>query len=72
VLAGSSRCTLKAPEQVTIFERDESGYEAMWRHAHDLAIESEQPRADLGEIVADFNYALDLADRLDGFLGVKP
>jgi hypothetical protein len=44
----------------------------MWRHAHALAIGSEQPCADLGEIVADFNYALDLADRVDGFLGVKP
>jgi hypothetical protein len=72
VLAGSSRCALRASGQTTSFERNESGYEAMWRHAHALATGSEIPLADLGEIVADFNYALDLADRVDGFLGVKP
>jgi myo-inositol 2-dehydrogenase / D-chiro-inositol 1-dehydrogenase len=72
VLAGSSRCTIQAPGRTTAYERDESGYEAMWRHAHAVGIGSEQPQAALEEIVADLNYALDLADRVDGFLGVKP
>ena len=72
VLAGSSRCAVRAPDRIIAFEHGESGYEAMWRHAHALAIGSEQPHAALDEIVADLNYALDLADRVDGFLGLKP
>jgi hypothetical protein len=72
VLAGSSRCAVRGPDRTTTFEYEESGYESMWRHAHALATGSEQPPAALDEIIADLNYALDLADRVDGFLGVKP
>jgi predicted dehydrogenase len=72
VLGGSSRCAVRAADRTTTFEYDESGYEAMWRHVHALGTGSEQPRATLDEIVADLSYALDLADRVDGFLGVKP
>jgi len=43
----------------------------MWRHAHALAVGDEAPIAGVDEIVADFDYALDLADRVDAFLGVK-
>jgi myo-inositol 2-dehydrogenase/D-chiro-inositol 1-dehydrogenase len=62
VLAGSSRCEVRAPDRTVEFERRESGYEAMWRHAHALAVGDEVPIAGVDEIVADFDYALDLAD----------
>jgi hypothetical protein len=71
VLAGSSRCEVRAPDRTIAFERRESGYEAMWRHAHALAVGDEAPIAGIDEIVADFDYALDLADRVDAFLGAK-
>ena len=71
VLAGSSRCEVRTPDRTVAFELRESGYEAMWRHAHVLALGDEAPIAGIDDVVADFDYALDLADEVDAFLGVK-
>jgi myo-inositol 2-dehydrogenase / D-chiro-inositol 1-dehydrogenase len=70
VLAGSSRCEVRTPDRSLAYERDESGYEAMWRQAHALATGEETPIVSLDAIVADLDYALDLADGVDAFLGV--
>lgn len=71
VLAGSSRCEVIAPDRTISFEQRESGYEAMWRHIHALVVGDQAPISAVDEIVADFDYALDLADQVDAFLGVK-
>jgi hypothetical protein len=42
----------------------------MWRQAHALATGEETPIVSLDAIVADLDYALDLADGVDAFLGV--
>jgi myo-inositol 2-dehydrogenase / D-chiro-inositol 1-dehydrogenase len=69
VLAGSSRCEVRSPDRILTYEHAVSGYEAMWRHAHALALGEEAPIAGLDAMVADFDYALDLADGIDAFLG---
>ncbi|MBV8443331.1 MAG: Gfo/Idh/MocA family oxidoreductase [Hyphomicrobiales bacterium] len=71
VLAGSSSCALRAPDRTVAFEQSESGYESMWRHAYEVATGAEQPVAELEDLLADFDYALDLVDRVDALLGVK-
>jgi hypothetical protein len=61
---------VRASRQSVVYERVEGGYEAMWRHAHALALGREPPLANLDALVADLNYALDIADGVDTFLGV--
>ena len=70
VLAGSSRCELKGSRQSVAYECNESGYQAMWRHAHALALGGEPPLTSLDMLIADLDYALDLADGVDAVLGV--
>jgi myo-inositol 2-dehydrogenase / D-chiro-inositol 1-dehydrogenase len=71
VLAGSCRAEHRKPDGVTAFQFDRSGYEAMWSHARDLVVGASATTVELDDVIADFDYAMDLADRVDAFLGVR-
>jgi myo-inositol 2-dehydrogenase / D-chiro-inositol 1-dehydrogenase len=72
VLAGSSASECRGQAAASAFQFGESGYEALWSHVHGLMANVSQPLASLDEVIADFDYAMELADRVDAFLGVRP
>lgn len=63
VLAGSGKATLTGNAGSRGFGFAENGYEAQWRHLHDIATGRCAPVVSLADAVEDLQFALDLADR---------
>lgn len=68
VLAGSGRASLSAGNKIHSFAFAENGYQAQWRHLHDIATGRCAPEVSLEDAVEDLQFALDLADLSAEFL----
>jgi len=65
VLAGSARAELVGETEGRSIQSPRSGYEAMWEHIAALVGQEVGPILPLDAILADLDFALDLADAID-------
>lgn len=65
VLAGSAKVELVRYGETTVIEEDRSGYEMIWEHIFGICQEEEAPRFGLDSIIADLDFALDIAGRAE-------
>lgn len=61
VLAGSARAELVRHGETSVIEEAQNGYEAMWDHVLRLCREEEEPQFALDTVIADIDFAIDLA-----------
>ena len=71
VLAGSSRAELIAGDSTRIFEFDTNGYQCEWEALYESVADETKPVVSLSEVVDDMTYALDLADKVEQWMGER-